>query len=280
MSRAIAIFSMTRPLNSLIAFASVWAGAIIAGGPTISSRILFASLSAALIAGMGNMVNDLFDLKTDRINKPSRPLVSGFINRRETVIWAAVFGSIGLLLSLFVHKFALPLSVVAVILLVLYSPVFKGLLYTGNLLVSFVASLSFIYGGMAADKPFGALILFAFSFFLHLGREIVKDLQDRIADSAAGISTGANTGGTETSRMVASLVFGFLILLTLFPSITGYYGFGYLTLVLLGVDTILIFSIRKLLQTDDPETMRRISAWLKAAMPMGLLAVLLGALGF
>lgn len=279
MSKAKALFVLNRPLNCLITFLAVWTAALVAGEDYISWRILVASVSASLIAGFGNTVNDIFDVKADNINKPFRPLASGSLRIREAVMAAISTGVAGLALSLFVHKYAILMALPAIILLALYTPVFKGLLFIGNILIALVAALAFIYGGMAVNEPLGAIILVTFAFLFHLGREIVKDLQDADADIAAGYLPEAQRISNRIARGAAIAVFTLLIVLTFAPFLVNHYGFIYLIVVLFGVDLIVIASICTLLQTGKASTMRLVAGWLKAAMPMGLLAVFLGSRG-
>lgn len=277
--KAKAIIILSRPVNLLIAFVSVWAAAVIAGDLFISYRILAASFSGALITAYGNAVNDLFDSETDRINKPFRPLPSGALTRKEAWVAAMIFSVAGILLSFYVDYLAIAVAFAAVVLLTLYTPIFKGYLFAGNIAVALVSSLAFIYGGIAVEKPSGALIPAVFAFLLHLGREMVKDVQDIAADRKSGISTGASIDNSETARMMAAGVFILLVIATIIPFLTHHYSFVYFLTVVLGVDLALVIAAIRLFQTDDPEVMRKIAAWLKAVMPIGLLAVLLGSRG-
>ncbi len=251
-----------------------------AGEIYFSLRIIAASFSAALIAAYGNAVNDIFDLKTDKINKQFRPLPSGALTRSEASIAALIFAVTGISISFYIGYLATAVAFAAVILLTLYTPVFKGYLFVGNIVVAFVSSLAFVYGGIAVGKPIGAFIPAIFAFLLHLGREMVKDVQDIIADRESGIRTGASIDNSETARMMAGGVFILLVIATVIPFLTDHYQLAYFLTVVLGVDLVLIISALKLFQTDDPEIMRKIAVWLKVAMPIGLLAVLLGSRGF
>jgi geranylgeranylglycerol-phosphate geranylgeranyltransferase len=270
---------LCRPVNCLITFLSVWVGAIVAGNSFYTIRILAASLSAALITAYGNIVNDLFDIKADSINKPYRPLVRGDVNKKSAIFIAVTLASIGLALSIFVGSQAYLIALLVIILLLVYTPIFKGMNYLGNILVAVVSSLAFIYGGMAVDKPFGALILVVFAFLLHLGREIVKDIQDKVADSIVGHRTGACIAHGNLSRILASVILLILIAVTLLPFFLKLYGLGYLIVIVIGADLIIIESIHRLIITDDETVMRHVALWLKFAMPLGLLAVLLGRIG-
>jgi len=240
---------------------------------------LIASLSGAFIAAYGNIVNDLFDIEVDRISKPLRPLAKKTVSRSTAVIAAMFCAIIGLALSYFVHILAFGITFSVIIALFAYTPIFKGESYFGNILIAVVSSLAFLIGGLAVDKPFGAAILVLFAFLMHLGREIIKDIQDRAADSAFGYRTGAVRYDIRLSRGLSALILAILLAATFIPTIIGLYGYGYLIVVIIGVDLILVESIHRLLKSYDEDSMRRVSAWLKLTMAFGLLAVLLGRLG-
>jgi geranylgeranylglycerol-phosphate geranylgeranyltransferase len=269
---------LCRPINCLITFLSVWVGAIVASGEYFSFRILAAAISAALITAYGNIVNDLFDIKADAINKPFRPLARGEVSRSAAILLAIILATIGLALSFFVAEDAWFVALAAIILLLAYTPIFKGLNYLGNLLVAIVGSLAFIYGGMAVDRPLGALVLIVFAFLLHLGREIIKDIQDKTVDSMAGRRTGAAIADGACSRCLASSVLMLLIGATFAPYFLRLYGLGYLMIVII-VDLLLAESVRRLILSGDEDSARRVAVWLKVAMPLGLLAVLVGRMG-
>ena len=48
----------------------------------------------------------------------------------------------------------------------------------GNLIVSILTGLVFIYGGVAVNNPLAAIIPAIFAFLINLIREVVKDMQD------------------------------------------------------------------------------------------------------
>ena len=53
--------------------------------------MVLASFAAGFIGGGGMVVNDLFDIEIDRINKPSRPLPSGSVSPTLFYAFLTVF---------------------------------------------------------------------------------------------------------------------------------------------------------------------------------------------
>jgi len=280
MSKITSLFILCRPANCLISLLSVWAGGVIAGDIYFSFRLLVAALTAVCVTAFGNIVNDYFDLETDRINKPFRPLPSGMVKPGEALLTAIILGAIGLILALSINLSAVLLAFAVMVILLFYSPALKGLFFLGNIAIAAAASMAFILGGIAVGEPFGSMLLVVFSFLYHLGREIVKDIQDVRADTQTDKRTGATIDNSGTARIMAVGVFMILIISTIMPFATGSYGAGYLIIVVLGVDIVLILSISRLLRTDEPEVMRKIALWTKIAMPLGIFAIYIGSRGW
>jgi 4-hydroxybenzoate polyprenyltransferase len=75
---------------------------------------------------------------------------------------------------------------VGVLLLMrLYSPWLKRAGFAGNLVVSVLASLPFVYGSDAAGSWQRGVPLVLLAIPLHLARELAKDLDDREADQGS-----------------------------------------------------------------------------------------------
>jgi geranylgeranylglycerol-phosphate geranylgeranyltransferase len=262
----------------LITFASVWGGAIVASDLLFSWRIVVASLSAAFIVGYGNIVNDIFDVEIDRLIKTQRPLVKGTVRKFEAVTLAIPLGLTGMALSFLISEYAFVTAALAILLLSVYSPLLKGVYFLGNLVVAAVSALAFVYGGMAVDRPLGAWVLIVFSFLLHFGREVIKDIHDKDADIASGLKTGAAINDGRTSQLAAAFILILLAVAVLLPVVMGIYGPLYL-IAILAVDAVLISSIWRLLASHEVRVMDNIAFHLKAIMPLGLVAVILGSRG-
>jgi len=109
-----------------------------------------------------------------------------------------------------------------------------------------------------------------------LGREIIKDIEDQSADKTVSAQTLPLRFGTKTALKVATVVFFILILFTFFPYVFGIYNEIYFWVVLIGVDLVIVAALGIMWKHPSPESLRRISATLKADMPIGLLAIYLG----
>jgi geranylgeranylglycerol-phosphate geranylgeranyltransferase len=273
--RILSYAKLTRPQNNLIAALSVLVGAAISAHVNSWDKVLLACLSAFLISASGNSINDFFDVKIDRINKPKRPLPRGEISLSSALVFSVSLFLLGVALSFWIKPVSIGLAVLACGLLIIYSSNLKKRFLLGNLTVSLVSSLAFVYGGTVTDDFRLSLIPAAFAFLFHLGREILKDLEDREGDLSSGASTLPIVLGAKFSLLFCSFIFITLLVLTLFPYILNIFSFAYLVLVL-GVDLVLVYVIWSMWKNGSRENLQRLSGILKADMLLGLAAIFLG----
>ena len=73
------LFILIRPLNVTIAALTIIIGAALSPHFYFYSGLYLAVFSVALITGAANIVNDIFDIEIDKINKPSRVLATGIL---------------------------------------------------------------------------------------------------------------------------------------------------------------------------------------------------------
>lgn len=128
--------TLLRPSNFIITVASVFVSCVLAGGRIEQTSVMIlASLAAGLIGGGGMVINDIFDVEIDRINKPQRPLPSGAVSAASAALFYAVLSAVGLLLNLFLHSSAQAIATGAVVLIFFYSYRLKSTPLFGNLMV-------------------------------------------------------------------------------------------------------------------------------------------------
>ena len=278
MSKTYSYFKLIRPANVLIAGFSVIVGAVVAGGIDCYWKVILAFVSAGLIAGGGNAINDYFDLEIDRINKPQRPLPKGEISLRNAVLFSFLLLFLGIMFSIFINRVALVLCVLVSLLLVIYSRFLKRKLLIGNLTVSFISGLTFIYGGIITKDFRLSLIPAALSFFFHFGREILKDLEDFKGDVAFGAKTLPVVKGERASKIFISILFAVLAILIFLPYILNLLSIIYLIVAFFGVILILSYVTYSLWKDSSIKNLNRLSILLKLSMCFGLAALLLGKL--
>lgn len=171
-------------------------------------------LVMVLLAAAGNMINDYFDLKVDRLNKPDRVLVGRKVKRRIVMLAHHGFNILATLLAGFVawrenQPWLVLVPVTMAALLWFYSLWFKRRLWIGNFIVSLLVAVVPLWAGVfeipamqlqmmhigidgqsfsfeAWQWMFGYA---GFAFWLTLIREVQKDLEDQKGDAQAGFKT-------------------------------------------------------------------------------------------
>ncbi|RJP80199.1 MAG: geranylgeranylglycerol-phosphate geranylgeranyltransferase [Candidatus Zixiibacteriota bacterium] len=273
-----AFLVLTRPGNVALTALSVGvAGAISSPDwPARGGDLLTAMAAAALVAAGGNAYNDWRDRDLDRLQKPHRPLPAGRVSPGAALLLAQSCLIAGLILAGWVNPAAQGVALAAGITLILYSRYWKGVPLAGNLAVAFVAGLAFVFGGLAVGEPGNALWAAALAFGFHLGREIIKDMEDVPGDSAAGVGTLPVRYGLPAARGAVLLVFTLLAVLLPLPYYLGNYRSAYLAVALAGVLPVLILAAALAWRWSRPEDLHRLGVLLKWDMLAGLGALYLG----
>jgi geranylgeranylglycerol-phosphate geranylgeranyltransferase len=276
MNKILAYLKLTRPPNNLIVALSVLVGALVAGEIDYWWGVVFACLSALFISAGGNCLNDFFDVEIDRINKPFRPLPRGEISTKSTLWFSGFLFLIGFCLSIFIGLLSVVIAITAIILLIFYGHTLKRKLFWGNFVVSSVSALAFVYGGITTKDFRLSLIPAVFAFLFHLGREIIKDLEDLKGDRSLNVLSLPIRFGVRFSLAFATAIFSFLILLTSVPYIFQIFSLSYLIMVIPGVDLVLLYVVWSMWKNPTTSNLGRLSTILKIDMFLGLTAIYMG----
>lgn len=146
-------------------------------------NLVFALASTALNLMATNTLNQCTDVEIDRINKPDRPIPSGKISLRSASRLFIILYGLSLLLSYFVNKEFMLLTVFATLLGLGYS--IKPFKFKDRLLISNI-SIAIGYGllnfllGWSANKPIedAPLSILLFLTLFDLFANISKDYRD------------------------------------------------------------------------------------------------------
>ncbi len=273
-----AFLSLTRPGNLVITALSVLIAGIISHAQwrDFTLALLLAALSASLIAAGGNVYNDYCDRDLDLRQKSHRPLPAGRITPRSALRWSEILFLSGLAIAPFINLPALIIAAVAALLLVLYSRFWKGQPLIGNLAVALISGLAFVYGGVSVHSLRSALCAAWLAFLFHLGREIIKDMEDREGDALHQAHTLIVRYGMKPGRLLISAIF--LLLAVSLPLLYGLGGFqsAYLIIVLLGILPVILFAGVLVWVWSEPKQLHLLGLVLKVDMLVGLAALFLG----
>jgi len=227
-SYVISIFQLIRIQNCLLAALAVIVGGYLQTLQPDSFQLYVFALIAALVCGSGNALNDRLDIEGDKVNHPGRPLPLGALRTTEASLLALVFGLVGLVLS-FILDLKLTLIVIsAEALLLWYNFHLKRIAIVGNIVVAFLGAITVIAGGLASGGDIrqlpGSVFPAALAFFLHLAREMTKDMQDAPGDRIVGFATYPLKRNQSAALNVASVSVGLMVLLSLLPPFLNWYN--------------------------------------------------------
>lgn len=267
---------ITRPINVLITFLVVIVAILISQIYKVGlSVIIISSLAAALITAGGNVINDIFDIETDKIAHPDRVLVNGTLSKKEAALFYNLLNAIAIILATGISIQVLLIALLSIILLFVYSKFLKKLPLIGNFVIAFLTGLAFIYGGFVSNNPVTAVIPAIFAFLINFIREVVKDIQDIEGDKSANLKTFPIKYGIPKSNFVIILLTIILIAFTVYPFFASLFRIEYFIVVMLVVNPILVLCLKHLFDKSGPK-LSMISNLLKLDMIMGLIAIYLG----
>jgi geranylgeranylglycerol-phosphate geranylgeranyltransferase len=275
-----AYLRLLRPGNLLILAGAILLGRALAAGAsgTAAARPIAAwsVVAACLLVGSFYVWNDWADRIVDRVNRPARPIPSGGVAPRGAAIFAFVLTAAAFGAAAAAGGAALLVLGVWTLLLVAYEVGLKRTGLPGNILVSTVAASSLLFGARLGGSVAAGAAPALFAFFLHLGREIVKDIADEAGDREGARRTLPMAIGVRGALLVSALPLALLVLLSPLPFLLGIYNVFYLVIVLVGVDLLLAFAFARCLRRPDRSNLGLLSHLLKGQMVIGMAAMLVG----
>jgi len=183
-------------------------------------------LATVLITAGGYAINDYFDRKLDRVNKPQSLIVGRLIYPRHAMAYHLFFSIMGVILGSWVafRSGQLYLSLVFFMvsgMLWFYSTTYKRELLLGNIIVALMTALVpflvLLFELPLLARHYGSdinpltkyLLIWVlgfslFAFLLNLTREIVKDAEDFEGDEAYGKRTIPVAWGMSAARWITA----------------------------------------------------------------------------
>ena len=252
-------------------------------------------ISTLCIASAGYIINDIYDVETDLVNRPDKVLIGRSISEKKANNLFIIFNVIGVLIGFYLSHLVdrssfFAIFVIISALLYVYASYLKRTLLVGNVVVSILVALSLIIVGIFELLPvitpqnqiaqinmFKVLLHYAlFAFIINLIREMIKDIQDVDGDHKSGMNTLPIIIGRERSRNII-FVLSFIPILLLVHYLSTYLynktiAVIYFLLVVVGP---LIFATIKIFNAETKKDFNYVSKLLKLIMLFGILSMLL-----
>ena len=268
---------LLRPLNVFTSGLAMVIGSGILGTLNDTGTLLLVMAVVMCFAGAANALNDVVDYEIDKINRPMRPLPSGFVKKRTALFISILLFSMGTLACLELSEAAKVIGIViAMPFMVLYSKYLKGMPLIGNMIVAFILGLSFLFCGAAFNNMSPMWIPMILAFGLTLVRELVKDIADMEGDQSAGLKTFPITVGIEKSIQLSIFLSACIGVGAFIPYLYGTYGIWYGILLILGVEIPLGVVVVSLLNNPGISSATHGARILKFSTLIGLIAIYAG----
>ncbi len=193
--------------------------------------LLLFILATVLIAAGGYVINDYFDVKIDRINRPDEVIVTRSVSKPAAMRLSMTLSGIGIACGITVAILLRSLTIGILFVLIpgllwFYSSSYKRLFMIGNLIIALLAAVTPMVVALTNVAilqlryenilPYTTLThdLYAwlggfalFAFLLTWIREIIKDLQDQMGDRELEChSMPVVWGETGTKAFVTALI--------------------------------------------------------------------------
>ncbi|QNM86433.1 geranylgeranylglycerol-phosphate geranylgeranyltransferase [Polaribacter pectinis] len=257
--------------------------------------------SVIFIMAGGYIVNDIYDIEIDKINKPNKVFIDNIISKKNA--WKVYFllTSIGLLLGFYLSFFEGTTSnslyfLLIIFILFVYSKYLKKTFFLGNLAISFCLSMviyityvftseaiiysesleEFVVYKINHHDILGPVLAYSFFAFLTtLVREIIKDIEDINGDLKLNAKTLPIIIGRNRSSMVA--IFFTVILLIIIIIILHFFEneVVFISYAIAFIIIPLIYVLFKLLSAEKKKDFSKLSSLMKLIMLFGILSMLL-----
>jgi len=272
-------FLLIRPLNVLVSGLAMIISAAILDSLDQKLIVILIALVVMTYTAAANSINDVLDLEIDKVNRPSRPIPSKNLKKNKALIFSFFLFLTGSVLSLQLPSNAYFISiVVSMPLMVIYSTHLKSKPLIGNVAVSFIIGLSFIFCGTAIGNVYPMWTPGLLAFSLTFIREITKDIADFEGDQIARYNTYPIQNGIKSAIKLIFFLSFVVCLVALVPYFNNTYNYWYLIILVIGVEIPLIIVVLLLVKNSTISSAILSSKILKFSTIMGLLAIYTGSL--
>lgn len=272
----VALLRLTRTWNLLIlVFAQYFTAWFLLKANVFTDwRLLLLTVSSALIAAGGYVINDYYDVKIDLVNNPNRVVVGRSVPRRFAILLHGLLSAAGIALGVFLSWWMVAINIFSVSLLWFYSNLLKRLPFVGNLAVALLTGISIAVLNVLYFQNNLLVIIYAlFAFFMTLIREVIKDMEDLKGDNTYGCKTLPIVWGIRKTKnfiygMVAVLGAAVLFINQVYVKLPLIYF-----IMMLFVP--LAWLVMQLIKADTKRDFSWLSSFCKVIMLLGILSMAL-----
>lgn len=275
------VASLTRIENCLAAGVATVLGGYLAGGGEAagSSRVLRAAVTVACIVAATNVLNDAVDVEVDRLAKPFRAIPSGRVSQDGARRMARWFGVTSILVAATLGAGAAAVAGTFLALSVAYCHRLKSTVLVGNGVVAFLTASTLVYGawvvGSGGNSVGNALLAAIVILPFIVTFEVLKCVEDRDADAAAGVRTVATEWGLRRSVLLCQCLLTGLALALTVGTLSSWLPTPYALATLAGTVLPSLVAVLLLDRAPSPAAARGRVQLMKVAWITGLASVAL-----
>ena len=277
-------FLLSRPLNVFITLIAFALAAFIAKDDALhffeDLDFWYACIALTIITASGYWVNDAFDFKIDRENKPKRVIVNAQLSVKKVL--SAYFSVIVIILSasLLLQPFVLFwVNFAAVMLLFLYAWLLKRTTVIGNIVIATLTGLVIYYAALIYVPRTAVMWMIMFAFEVTFLREVVKDAEDIKGDLKFKLQTLPIKIGIRATRRVLQFCYLIFILSCYLPILEAAFREQALNWLYLLASIVLVqcpaaYLLLDLTKAESTHDFAKQSRYLKVLIFLGMLSVL------
>lgn len=180
---------------------------------TSTNNLMPKTIVTVLTMCYSMIVNDIFDYEIDKINNPTRPLVSGKVTLYEALtLMVIILKTIDYVSYYYLPKNLQRILEIMVIIVSLYTPILKKIPLVKNLTCATVISFSVFFSGLSINNRFLLYIVSSYIFLGTLMNELLLDIKDYDGDKENKINTIPVIFGKNNTLELCSNILRFNIL--------------------------------------------------------------------
>lgn len=244
---------LARPANLPTAAADILAGIALAGAvplltadgtpqPELLLRAASLVMASVLLYAGGVVLNDVFDVETDRIDRPERPIPKGVVPLYAAALFGAFLLLAGIIFAAYAHRLSGLIAIFLAISILLYDALLKKYSVAGPLSMGICRGLNLLLGMSILGElphPWVAVIPVVYIFAITL------------------ISRGEVHGNNKKHLQWAGLLYAFVMLGVLIWATTSGESLLVVLPFLLFFGSMIFLPLVRAYRFNSPEAIRK-----------------------
>lgn len=274
------LFSAVRGYNILVLATAQYLAAIFIFSPTQSLRdvvldlhLLFLVLACVFVIAGGYIINNFYDVKLDRINRPVKTVLENYVKQSTKLKLYFLLNFIGFSFGILISWRAALFFAVFIFGIWFYSHKLKKYPFIGVISATILTITPF-FAVFIYFENFSKIIFVhaSFLFLVLMVRELIKDLQNLKGAIVNNYKTFPVFYGEKKTKLLSIL----LLVFTLFPSfiLLKYSDLSYMRYYFYFVSIILIFIGFFLWKSTTRNQYRMLHNVLKLLLLLGVLCLI------